>query len=195
MEFVAERVTHVQLPEGYYVALINPESLIKNHVVKEVGALRHRVWAARGMDMSNSLVANSWVEKEDYHAYIWGVYFENKLIASARLSMHTSIETLPESSLYTQFFDQISYPIASFNRLVVCENHRGLQLSTFLVTERINMSLKLGASCIVFDCPGSRVSKMKAHGFSPLGQPQAGSKCSAINWVVMHKKLATKHNG
>ncbi len=177
------------LPLGYSAVQSQPESFCENRLLNDVGALRFQEWSAKGMDMSSSLVKGTWIEIDDYHSYLWGIYHRGKLVASARLSIHHCIDTLPESSLYLNFVDTITCPIASFNRLVVHPSHRGLKLSTFLIEERVQLAYQLGARSIVFDCPESRVNAMRKHGFHPLGRPQQGAKCRSIRWIVMYRKL------
>lgn len=179
----------LKLPDDLRIVGITPGENGIDELLGGIGSLRHAVWADGGMDMTNSLSNSGWIEEIDKDAYLWAIYDDDRVIASARLTIHLSTESLPEAPLYTRHHDLFPAPIASFNRLVVLEAFRGLKLSHYLDQIRVDKSREIGAKCIALDCPEFRAESLRKRGFAQIGEPIPGIKCPSLKWVVMSKRL------
>src|SRR5262249_29401823 len=114
-------------------------------------ALRVDVWQAEGVRIPDIELLN---DRHDAHALHWGVSIGDRLVASARLCIHSVLGEAPDSALFT--CADIHLPVASMNRLVVLADHRGLGISRTLDQVRINRARQLGAKTIICTPVASR---------------------------------------
>ena len=168
-------------------------------MLNAIGNLRYKVWKGRGVSMKNIKEENLWLEALDNYAYLINIYAGKQLIASARMSMHAGVESLPDKALYLNLDYDIPGPMASFNRLVVHPDFRGQGLSRFLVARRLNRAFMTGAQSIVLDCPENRLGSCRRLGFENMGEPVKGSIFTDVSFYPMilnlQKSLTQKEYG
>lgn len=174
--------------DKFNIYRIEPDSIDATSL-EDIGLLRHLVWRDLGMDMTSSIKSYSWIEPIDYDAYHWIVYKEQQVVSSARLTLHKTIDTLPESALYKKHQHEFPGPIASFNRLVVKNEFRNRKLSSQLDQLRIEQSVNIGAKSIALDCPEFRVNSLIKKGFKLIDGPVDGVKCPSKKWYILCKLL------
>ncbi|WP_111979184.1 GNAT family N-acetyltransferase [Algibacillus agarilyticus] len=154
----------------------------------DIGQFRYRLWQHTDMAMSGP-VENTWLEPEDLTSYIWQIKDHDKIVATARMSIHDSLASLPEAALYEGLDALYPTPIASFNRLVVANEYRSIGLAHKLIMLRVQAAKQLGAKSIALDCPEHRINTMKKFGFEAVSKPKAGTKCPTIMWYPLRKLL------
>jgi len=185
-------LSDVYLPEGFSVKEIAPTDIDKKQILDDIGELQYQVWKNSGMNMSsvaNDVMDNIWLDKFDKNAYIWAIYKEKQLVASARLTIHDSIPSLPDAYCYTEYEACFPSPIAAFNRLVVLKEFRQLKLSHYLELIRIKKSIELGAKSITLMCPDYRIDSLMKKKFSVLGNIADDPHYPNIKWVLMRRML------
>jgi hypothetical protein len=88
------------------------------------------------------------------------------LIASARLSKHGSLNTLPDNYLFLNIEDlDIVLPIGSLNRLVIDKAYHGMGISNLLDRIRYKKSVEIGCNAICGMTYGKRGLKLLDDGF------------------------------
>ncbi|MCX6127338.1 MAG: GNAT family N-acetyltransferase [Proteobacteria bacterium] len=149
------------------LAEIMPTDTRMLHFISE---LRIRVWAER---LPLFLKLESRLDKVDLWAHHWAYLDKTGLpVAAARLSIHSSLASVPDAESYPPFFQTLSPgPFASMNRLAVLPEYRGCGLATQLDQIRIEFSRKAGCSYILGLTPSGegRVRAMEKLGFTQTG--------------------------
>lgn len=125
------------------------------------------------MDMSNSLQEQAWLEDIDNHAYLWAIYKEKELVASARLTYHNNLKLLPDYLSYEKYQDHFPVPITSFNHLVVFHNYQNIKLSTYLNQIKIQQAVALKAKNIALICPELCIKFLLKQWFKQINYPYA----------------------
>jgi hypothetical protein len=130
--------------------------------------LRQRVWEQTDRSHMKQVFVNGFYDEHDSNAFHWGIFDDNKiLIASARLTKHFSIDTLPDHHLLTDTSGlNIEFPIGSLNRLSVDNKFQGQGLSELLDRVRIEKAIEQGCKSICGMTYGNRGLKLFQLGFT-----------------------------
>jgi predicted GNAT family N-acyltransferase len=166
-----------------------------SHVAMEgIRRLRQLVWATvheAGYSLDDEF---------DERAIHWTVYSDEKLIAAARLTVHTDLKDVPERRLFQQLSEQpIAAPIGCLSRLVVHPSMRGRGLAAKL--DKVRVEAAISAKCqtmIINWTPMSGESRRKqilAMGFaSPDGNtphPDEGFGVSFIFYMPLDSQCSS----
>src|SRR4051794_22756946 len=90
---------------------------IEWHLIERIGELRTRAWRT---EVEAVLSMTTWLEELASIARHWAILRDNFPVAAARLSLHSSMDDVPDSECYVGKFPITPPPpIASFSRLVV----------------------------------------------------------------------------
>lgn len=110
---------------------------------------------------------NGFYDEHDDNACHWGVFDDDKkLIATARLSKHSSIDTLPDHHLLADISGlTIQFPVASLNRLSVDREYQGRGISDLLDRVRIEKADQIDCNSICGMTYGQRGRKLFELGF------------------------------
>ena len=157
--------------------------------LKSIQSLRYEVWKFRGADMTNLKSKCSWGEKMDQMSYLIGVYQENKIVGTGRLSLHHNLATLPDKELYVGLDKYFEPPIASLNRIVVHPDFRRLGIGRFMVVKRMREAIRQGAKSVACDCPAERATSMEKMGFNYVGRSVYGKIFKDVKFHVMTLNL------
>jgi GNAT superfamily N-acetyltransferase len=139
-------------------------------IIRSIGELRIRAWRT---EITGHCQVNSWLDKWDETALHWAFFLEGVPVAAARMSVHSSIEDVPDAeSLNGVFSVAPTAPIASFNRLVVAPPFRGNGLSKKLDKVRVETAEELGCRSIVLGTTSGekRIKQLISLGFEVVGQ-------------------------
>jgi GNAT superfamily N-acetyltransferase len=143
--------------------------------IAECQRLRYEIWSAEGVEISNPQ-AGTIADSHDDHAMHWGVFDGTRLVAAARLCLHETLAEAPDGQLFAGL--EIPTPIASMNRLVVTQSHRGRGIAKELDQTRIQHGRTFGARAMIvtpLNSQSSRIRSLEAQGFlftfERLGHP------------------------
>jgi SAM-dependent methyltransferase len=136
-------------------------------LLEQIGRLRVCAWAT-----FKEVATECWLDEFELSARHWVIFDNGQPIAAARLSIHQTLDDVPDASIYEGIFDQPpSGPIALFNRLVVHPAHRGAALSRLFDQVRIAAAIESGCRSVIVQTNSgpSRVAQLHALGFRDVG--------------------------
>jgi GNAT superfamily N-acetyltransferase len=142
---------------------------IDENLLGQIGRLRIEAWQT---ETANAADMETWVDEFDRAARHWVVFQNARPVAAARLSIHASLETVPDAESYAGVFaEPPPGPIASLNRLVVHPATRGCGLSKKLDLIRLEAAEKSGCrSAILSTASGPRrIAQLLGCGFVLIG--------------------------
>ena len=143
-------------------------------MIDGIGKLRVRAWKT---EVPQAIQMVAWLDEFDQIARHWAFLRDGQPVAAARLSVHCSINDVPDSENYTGLFSEPPQaPIASFNRLVVDPTVRGMGLSEQLDRLRLDVAEAMQCQCVVLSTSAGprRVTHLVKLGFAVVGQ---GNPC------------------
>lgn len=138
-------------------------------LLEEIGRLRVIAWCTV-IEKASEL--DIWLDAFDPAARHWVVFQGNSVVAAARMTIHPSLDEVPDAESYAGMFPEPpAAPIASLNRLVVHPSARGQGLSKALDQARLEAAERLGCrSALLSTASGpNRVRQVQGWGFEWVG--------------------------
>ncbi len=135
---------------------------------EQILELRQKVWEQTDLSHMKQVFVNGFFDEHDEEAFHWGIFDDNKtLIASARLTKHLSIDTLPDYHLLADTSGMcLEFPLASLNRLAISKEHQKNGISDLLDQVRIAKAIDIGCVAICGMTYGKRGRKLFENGFA-----------------------------
>jgi predicted GNAT family N-acyltransferase len=149
------------------------EGTLSSSLRETIGRLRIRAWDADGERPFHAAATDSiWLDRHDDTAEHFVVERDCMVVAAARVSLHERESDLPDAELIAGYTEDLKWPVASINRLVVAPETRGCGLARALDIKRIEfveraqreVSKILGTVHI-----GARIVWLQQCGFQVLG--------------------------
>jgi hypothetical protein len=138
-------------------------------LLDEIYRLRVLVWRNFAPSFTDQPL---WMDAWDENSRHWAFLYENSPIAAARLSIHSSLQELPHAECYDGVLPaDLPGPIASFNRLVIHRNWRGLGLAEQLDIVRLESAEAMKCRCAVgiTDSGNHRIKQLEQMAFQVAG--------------------------
>lgn len=132
-----------------------------------VGLFRRDVWVGEGVSSSWLGEQQVWLDSVDDKAFHWMILCDGEIVATARLSLHDSLEHY--SALEHSAHDPVELedPVAVLGRLVVKREFRGRGIASWLDAERVRRATQLGAKvAVAYAAPGNRIKALESLGFT-----------------------------
>ncbi|MGF1528523.1 MAG: hypothetical protein ACFCBW_17240 [Candidatus Competibacterales bacterium] len=158
-------------------------------LIRQVALLRRDVWLAEGKRTPGDDEEAGWCEPEDAIGHHVLVTWQESLVGAARMSLHQTVNELPDRSLYVGLETRLRPPLASLNRLVTHPDQRGQGLSRVILVDQLAHASELGVATVVLDCPLSSVTYHQGMGFEVIRAAQPGQVFPDLEWVVMARRL------
>jgi predicted GNAT family N-acyltransferase len=159
-------------------------------LLKAVGELRYNAWNGIGMSMNSADSEKVFIDEYDENAHIWVVTNKTgQMVASARVSIHDSIDSIPQVELFNEYRACLKPPIAAFSRLVVSAEYRNQKISNFLVEQRLAYVEPLEVNSISVICPAWKAKNLKKFGFVQLGEPKPTLECPSVIFAALAMEL------
>jgi GNAT superfamily N-acetyltransferase len=114
--------------------------------IRAAQQLRYKVWRSEGALIARSELGIM-TDKHDDHAIHWGAFHDGRLVGSARLCMHENLRDAPDGELFSS--TNLPTPIASMNRLIVLDTHRGNGIGAKFDELRLARARQIGAAAII----------------------------------------------
>ena len=136
-------------------------------ILPQILALRS---AALGRSISLTPDLSRWRDPHDGRASHWCVFHDAELVASARMSVHRSLDELTEGSLFRSLGERARFPLAVMSHYAVYSRYTALQLDQALDAARIERARQLQFSALltVAENP-TRAAALEALGFEATG--------------------------
>ncbi len=178
-------------------------------IVAAIGRLRAEVWRDEPEILFHEFGdTDCWMDDVDPTAYHWVVYDGTELVAAARLSLHADLSAAPYARVFDQCGIDVIGLVASINRLVVRNSHRGLGIARALDKARLAKAIQLGAKAIIAVPVGdSRAKALASLGYLllegrldphqlalPLDNAQVGVMVMPVFADALHLRSASALN-
>lgn len=141
-------------------------------LLEEIGKLRFKVWKDEGSINLNQFPNEIWIDNLDEFAIHYLIKVNNQLVASARLTLHTSFDdNSRDVQLWKNVGKDLPLPTTDLGRLVVLKEYRGKGFAKLLNEIRINKAREIGAkSIMVTASEGNKVILCRNFGFEDIGE-------------------------
>jgi hypothetical protein len=138
----------------------------------EIGRLRIIAWEASGpRPRMAPKVGDKWLDSHEGHAHHWAIQEQGRIVAAARMCLHTSLNDLPDYEDLIDCEHEFLWPVASINRLVIHPGCRHRGWSVHFDSARLILAQQLAARCVAA-CTHSegRIRGLSDLGFVVIGQ-------------------------
>lgn len=150
-----------------------PTLLTDKSRLQEIYDLRVEAWedSDRNGSINKMKFPNGWFEEIDKEAYHFVIFDDNnKIGASARISLHNSINELPYPDAFENFDLPVERPFAFYSRLVVSSNHRSSFFFKKLDLSRTDFLKENKIAFAICTCKEKRLNSLLLIGFQILGK-------------------------
>lgn len=164
--------------------------------IREAVSLRAYVWNREtGRETFQS---GQWFDSHDSHAYHWAVLnAQNKLVASARLCIHSEVREFPDyDDIKHLHFQPPESPMAFMTRLVVHPDYQGMGIAHHLISLRVQKALSLGCRIILCEITTTRRATYERMGFEYIAPTNDATSIheAGIYFHLYAKPLPSKAN-
>ncbi|MEO7310720.1 MAG: hypothetical protein ABIX01_09990 [Chitinophagaceae bacterium] len=152
---------------------MTPTILTDKSRLQEIYDLRVAAWESSDrIGTINKLnFPNGWAENIDNEAFHFVIFDDkNKIVASARISLHNSIDELPYPTVFKEFHLPTDKPFAFYSRLVVSQENKSIFTFKKLDQIRIQFLRENNIPFALATCGSKRLKSMLAVGFEILGK-------------------------
>jgi GNAT superfamily N-acetyltransferase len=157
------------------------------NLLPEIEALRLEVWTPK----TGALAAQHrfGIDEADLDAHHYVIEGDHgQLLASARLVLTTNAYSVPDLQAFGPFVDQMRFPLAVLNRLVVHPCHQGRGFSALIDNCRVSDAASLGACAIWVEAEQSRAGHL-ARRFHFEDRGASPDNSIPGNWRILCKPL------
>lgn len=163
---------------GAAVAGVEVLADLDEQVALEIFRLRVEAWASEGIMPNGSVSTGGLSDALDVGATHFVVRAAGKIVAAARITIHSTIDSLPESDCYLgagpieKLFE--TGTVACYSRQVVAPPFRGQRLSVALDDSCIPFGLaRSTAKAIVCNAHERRAQSLRVRGFRDVATVRA----------------------
>jgi predicted GNAT family N-acyltransferase len=152
--------------------LTTPVVLTDSSRLQEIYDLRVVAWegSARSNSINLTKFPNGWSEEIDKNATHFVIIDQHdKIVASARISLHYDITELPYPSVFKDFILPINRPFAFYSRLVVAPEYRNNLFLKQLDLCRLRFLKENNIAFAIATCKQQRMKSLIQIGFEVLG--------------------------
>jgi N-acyl-L-homoserine lactone synthetase len=159
-------------------------------ILEEIYALRARVWRTTGGLAANAFPTGQWRDAYDALSRHWVVRDEHgRLAAAARLTVHASLDAVPEAAEYLRYDLPRSGPIAAPARVVVCPSAQGVGLAGRLLDVQDQATREAGAQRAVRQASPAMVRLLVRRGWQIVGPATPDPRFPGVPFQVAQLDL------
>jgi GNAT superfamily N-acetyltransferase len=152
-----------------------------------VGALRLEAW---GQILGpGAAAARFGVDHHDAGAWHCLVLDEGVPVAAGRLTVHSSLDALPESTSFGPYLGQMRVPLGLASRLVVHPAHQRRGHAARIIVDRLALAAELDLLEVWGETRRHDVHGLTRHGYEPVGPSPDDSVPG--EWVILRAPLDT----
>lgn len=157
-------------------------------MLAQVYKLRVRAWRARNGAFP---AVESWSDTYDHIAQHFVIVADDRPVAAARITIHTSLAEAPDGEVYAAVTPaDAPAPVAAISRLVVCPQYARRGLSRRLDEARIEFARQAGCKSVIGHTVAgpTRIAQLEALGFRCLHraakQPRGALAGTGLPWII-----------
>jgi GNAT superfamily N-acetyltransferase len=150
-----------------------------------VGALRLEAWGR--ILGPGAAAARFGVDDDDTRAWHCLVLDEGMLVAAGRLTVHSSVDALPESTSFGPYLEQMRVPLGLASRLVVHPAHQRRGHAARIIVERLVLAADLDLNEVWGETRRHKVNGLTRYGYEPMG-PSVDDSVPG-EWVILRAPL------
>lgn len=154
----------------------------------ELFALRARVWIEEGADPA-AFPEGSWSDAADVHRTHWVVLDDNRIVAGASISFHSSLTELEEPEAYRSVPHPSPGLIAAPARVIVDGTYRGRGLATLLLDQQDRAAKAASAVLSVRQASPQMRGILERRGWQNHGPAPADPRFPGVRFTVMSLAL------
>jgi predicted GNAT family N-acyltransferase len=141
-------------------------------LMDEIGRLRYEVWQQEQSINPELFPDRCWIDSLDPVGRHWVVLDGDRVVAAARLTMHTNIDDdYRDMKLWKKCGKQLPLPTTDLGRLVVHKDYRGHGFAKQLNEIRVNAAREMGAKSVMVTASGGNKHLLcKYLGFEDIGE-------------------------
>jgi GNAT superfamily N-acetyltransferase len=149
--------------------------------------LRAAVWIAEGADPT-AFPGGEWREPRDESRLHWIVLDQNRVVATASLSLHSELADVEEGDVYLQASLSSSGPVAAPARLTIAAEYRGRGLVRALLDAQDAAAIESGATLAVRQASPSLRPVLERRGWTAHGAGPIDARFPVL-FTVMSLRL------
>jgi GNAT superfamily N-acetyltransferase len=154
-------------------------------VLTVVGALRLEAWGRLlGPDAA---AARFGVDHHDAGAWHCLALDEGAPVAAGRLTVHSDLDDLPESTSFGPYRGQMRVPLGFASRLVVHPAHQGRGHAARIIVDRLVLAAELDLLEVWGETRLHKVHGLTRHGYEPVGPSPDHSVPG--EWMILRAPL------
>ena len=175
------------LPNQFTIQAVNTCKNTNQQLLNDIGRLRYSVWLAENMKMPKD--KQTLIDEIDHNAILWAIYKQDEIVATARLNIYNDISQSPTSYMHQEFNHLFEPPTATFTRLVVDKQCRGLSFGKMLDNIRLAQAKLMNLKSVLLMCPLKRAEHLQKQGYENLGKAKPSKLWPNADWYLMRKVL------
>jgi hypothetical protein len=156
-------------------------------VLTAVGALRLEAWGR--ILGPGAAAARFGVDHDDAGAWHCLVLDDGVLVAAGRLTVHSTLDDLPESTSFGPYLGRMRAPLGLASRLVVHPAHQRRGHAARIIVDRLALAAELDLHEVWGETRRQQVNGLTRHGYEPLGPSPDDSVPG--EWVILRAPLDT----
>lgn len=157
----------------------------------EIYRYRYNLWREIGLLTPDNKVDDC-IDEHDRHGIHWFVEDGDRVIAEARMCVHNSIETLPDSFFFEGIDLELKFPAASLNRLSVHPDYRlnGIAREMFLI--RLQKAREISCDTVVGVSTQNSQRLIQSLGFIDFGTANLSNPPLWLERLMGKKEIQRK---
>jgi GNAT superfamily N-acetyltransferase len=161
--------------------------------LEEIYAFRAAVWQSAGGLAPGAFPAGHWRDAHDAAAMHWVVRgTDDRLLAAARLTLHPTLEEVPEAEEYLRYGLRLSGPIAAPARVVVCPSVQRLGLGRRLLDVQDRAARRSAARYAVRQASPAMIRLLRPRGWVVVGPARLDPRFPGVPFEVAVLDLAIR---
>ena len=165
--------------------LTGPTEIADPAVIEEICRFRARVWNATGKVRHDAFGADGWRDPFDFRCQHWVIRAsDGRLVAAGRLTIYETLGEVQEAEEYHRYGLDLPGPIATPDRVVVCQSMQGRGLGWQILDAQDEAAARQGAIYAVRQASPTMVRLLRRRGWNILGPATADPRFAGVTFQV-----------
>jgi len=170
---------------------VGPTEVTDPTDVDRICAIRAAVWLETGAAAPDAFPEGRWRDEHDASARHWVVTRDGEIVAAARLSMHPTLEAVPEADEYLRAGLELAGPVAAPARVVVVRSARSHGLAARLAAAQDEAAIAAGATNGVCQTGPAMTHVRGRRGWRLVAQAGSDPRFPGMTFQIMTRAYAS----